>query len=105
MRHRTKKSGIKSTAERLRLSVFRSNQHIMAQVINDQTGNTIAQASSYSMQDKASKSQQAIVVGQLLATRAKEKAVTQVVFDRGNRVYSGRIKALADAARAGGLDF
>ena len=105
MRHRTKKSGIKSTAERLRLSVFRSNQHIMAQVINDQTGNTIVQASSYSMQETASKSQKATVVGQLLATRAKEKAVTQVAFDRGNRVYSGRIKALADAARAGGLDF
>jgi large subunit ribosomal protein L18 len=95
---------------RARLSVFRSSKHIYAQVIDDDKGETLAAASSL---EKALREAQktgadiasAKAVGKLIAERAKEKGVTQVVFDRGGYIYHGRIKALADAAREGGLTF
>jgi large subunit ribosomal protein L18 len=95
---------------RPRLSVFRSSKHIYAQVIDDAAGRTLAAASSL---DKGLKAElktgadkdAAAAVGKLVAARAKEAGVTQVVFDRGPYLYHGRVKALADAAREGGLDF
>jgi large subunit ribosomal protein L18 len=95
---------------RLRLSVFRSSAHIYAQVIDDRRGHTVAAASSLEKDlraklktgaDKAA----AAEVGKLLAERAKAAGIDKVVFDRGAYLYHGRIKALADAAREGGLDF
>lgn len=89
---------------RPRLSVFRSNQHIYAQVIDDATGTTLAAAGSKALKT-GTKSDTAAAVGQAIAQAAKAKGVTQVVFDRGQYKYHGRVKALADAAREGGLDF
>jgi large subunit ribosomal protein L18 len=95
---------------RLRLSVFRSSKHIYAQVIDDAKGETLVAASSI---DKTLKDglktgadiAAAVAVGKLLATRASEKGITSVVFDRGGYLFHGRVKALADAAREGGLAF
>lgn len=100
----------KASASRLRLSVFRSNEHIYAQVIDDKKGVTIASASTV---DKELKKQiettstiaAAEKVGELVAKRAIEAGIKEVYFDRGRFVYHGRIKALADAARSGGLQF
>ena len=95
---------------RLRLSVFRSGQHIYAQIIDDNAGVTLAAASS--LDEKLAKTltktasiEAARAVGSLIAERAKEKSIAQVVFDRGGYLYHGRVKALADAAREAGLDF
>ncbi|MBD97346.1 50S ribosomal protein L18 [bacterium] len=101
--YRQKRAKIKSNRERLRLSVFRSNRHIVAQIIDDSVGNTLVQASSLKGggQDIAT----AQAVGTALAERALKGGIKRVVFDRGNQVYAGRIKALADAARSAGLDF
>jgi large subunit ribosomal protein L18 len=98
---------IKATAERPRLSVFRSSQHIYAQVIDDAKGITVAAASSKAMGDQAvgKKAEVAALVGKAIAQAALAKGVKQVVFDRGAYQYHGRVKALADAAREGGLDF
>jgi large subunit ribosomal protein L18 len=95
---------------RPRLSVFRSSKHIYAQVIDDTKGETLAAASSLEKEVRSGGKTGANVdaakaVGQRLAERAKEKGVKQVVFDRGGYLYHGRVKALADAAREGGLDF
>jgi large subunit ribosomal protein L18 len=95
---------------RPRLSVFRSSQHIYAQVIDDAKGETVAAASSLEKDVRAGTKTGANVdaakaVGQRLAERAKEKGVKQVVFDRGGYLYHGRVKALAEAAREGGLEF
>jgi large subunit ribosomal protein L18 len=94
---------------RARLSVFRSSKHIYAQLIDDAKGETIAAASSLEKamreQGKGADIAAAKAVGKLLAQRAKEKGVTDVVFDRGGYLYHGRVKALADAAREGGLNF
>lgn len=95
---------IKGTAERPRLSVFRSNKQIYAQVINDLTGTTLASASSLGM-EKMPKQQQAQKVGELVAEKAKAAGVESVVFDRNGYLYHGRVKELADAARKGGLNF
>lgn len=92
------------TVERPRLSVFRSNKQIYAQVINDITGTTIASASSLGL-EKLPKSEQAQKVGELIAENAKSAGVTTVVFDRNGYLYHGRVKELADAARKGGLNF
>ncbi len=92
------------TAERPRLSVFRSNKQIYAQVINDLTGKTVASASSLGL-DKMPKIDQAKKVGELVAEKAKTAGVETVVFDRNGYLYHGRIQALADAAREGGLKF
>jgi large subunit ribosomal protein L18 len=99
---------IAQTAERPRLSIFRSGRHIYAQVIDDRAGATLAAASSNEKEDKAPKTwnlDAAKSVGQKIAERAAAKGVKQVVFDRGGYIYHGRIKALADAAREGGLEF
>jgi large subunit ribosomal protein L18 len=99
-----------AAGERLRLSVFRSSKHIYAQVIDDAKGQTIASASSLekslrgSMKTGANKDA-AKVVGKLVAERALQKGIKDVVFDRGGYLYHGRVKALADAARESGLKF
>ena len=91
------------TAERPRLSVFRSNKQIYAQVINDLEGKTLASASSLGL-EAMPKIQQAEKVGELVAKKAQEAGVTAVVFDRNGYLYHGRVKSLADAARKGGLN-
>jgi large subunit ribosomal protein L18 len=105
-RHNRVRARVTGTPERPRLNVFRSLNHIYAQVIDDTQGHTLAAAST---QDKgvteAPKTEQAKAVGQLVAERAKAVGITKVVFDRGGYLYHGRIKALADGARDGGLDF
>jgi large subunit ribosomal protein L18 len=98
------------TAERPRLSVFRSDKHITAQIIDDYTGKTLASASSLQKDVRGTLANggnitAATVVGKAVAERAKAAGITQVAFDRNGRRYHGRIKALADAARAGGLQF
>ena len=95
---------------RARLSVFRSSKHIYAQVIDDSKGETLAQASSLEKEMRGrlktgANIEAAKVVGKLVAERAKAKGVGEVVFDRGGYLYHGRVKALADAAREGGLKF
>ena len=95
---------VKGTAERPRLSVFRSNKQIYAQVINDLTGTTLASASSLGL-EKMPKQQQAQKVGEMVAEKAKAAGVDTVVFDRNGYLYHGRVKELADAARKGGLNF
>lgn len=96
---------ISGTTERPRLTVFRSNKQIYAQVIDDLTGKTLAAASSLKMTDKAPKKEIAAKVGEMIAKSAQEAGVTTVVFDRNGYLYHGRIKELADAARKGGLKF
>ena len=92
------------TAERPRLSVFRSNKQIYAQVINDKAGVTLAAASSLGF-EKMNKTEQAKKVGLLLAEKAKAAGVESVVFDRNGYLYDGRVQSLADGAREGGLNF
>ena len=109
-RHARVRKHVNGTAERPRLTVFRSLTHIYAQVINDVTRSTIVAASDLEAPVKTraegkSKSDVATLVGSLVAERAKEKGVKQVVFDRGGYPFHGRIKALAEAAREAGLDF
>ena len=100
---------VSGTLNRPRLSVFRSSAHIYAQIIDDLQGVTLAQASSRddvkSLVEGKGKVGTSAAVGKLLAQRAKEKGVTAVAFDRGGYLYHGRVKALADGARAGGLNF
>ena len=95
---------ISGTAERPRLSVFRSNKQIYAQVINDLTGTTLASASSLGL-EKMPKKEQAAKVGALVAANAIAAGISSVVFDRNGYLYHGRVKELADAARNGGLKF
>jgi large subunit ribosomal protein L18 len=90
---------------RLRLSVFRSARHIYAQVIDDNAGTTVAEANSRSLGLSGNKTDQARKVGEALASRALESGVKRVIFDRGAYRYHGRVKALAEGAREGGLDF
>lgn len=96
---------ISGTTERPRLTVFRSNKQIYAQVIDDLSGKTLASASSLKMTDKAPKKEIAAKVGELIAKNAQDAGITAVVFDRNGFLYHGRIKELADAARKGGLKF
>lgn len=104
---------VSGTAERLRLCVFRSSAHIYAQIINDDDGHTLVAASTLdhglrtpeAVSESKAKVAQALAVGKLLAVRAKEKGLSKVVFDRAGYLYHGRVKALADGAREGGLDF
>jgi large subunit ribosomal protein L18 len=105
-RHRRVRKKILGTADRPRLAVFRSNRGIFAQLIDDQSGRTVASADWLAVKKtKGTKSDQAAAVGKLLAERAKGAGVEGVVFDRGGYLYHGRVKALADAAREGGLRF
>jgi large subunit ribosomal protein L18 len=89
----------------MRLSVFRSARYIYAQVIDDRTGRTLAEANSKSLAASGDKTRQAAEVGKAVAERAAKAGVTRVVFDRGPYRYHGRVKALADGAREGGLEF
>ena len=102
-RHRRIRAKVSGTAARPRLSVFRSNRAISAQLIDDEKSVTIAAASSVSL--KGTSAEKARVVGKTIAETAKEKKVTAAVFDRGGYLYAGAIKALADGAREGGLTF
>lgn len=90
---------------RMRLSVFRSARYIYAQVIDDRTGTTVAQANSKTLASEGDKTAQAAEVGKTVAEKAKAAGVTRVVFDRGPYRYHGRVKALAEGAREGGLEF
>ena len=110
MRHARVRRKVKGTPERPRLAVFRSLNHVYAQVIDDSQGITLAAASTLDgelrgQRDGKAKAETSKGVGQLIARRAKEHGVTQVVFDRGGYKYHGRVKALAEAAREGGLVF
>ncbi|MBK9638611.1 MAG: 50S ribosomal protein L18 [Bacteroidetes bacterium] len=98
---------VTGTAERPRLSVFRSNKSIYAQLIDDVNGHTIAAASSREggVDAKSNKVEQATSVGKIVAEKAKAAGITAVTFDRGGYLYHGRIKALADGAREAGLQF
>jgi large subunit ribosomal protein L18 len=105
-RHRRVRARAIGTAERPRLNVFRSLNHIYAQVIDDAKGHTLAAASTLDADIAGgSKLAEAQAVGKLVAERAKAAGVNKVVFDRGGYLYHGRVKALADSAREGGLDF
>jgi large subunit ribosomal protein L18 len=107
-RHRRVRKKVSGTAERPRLAVFRSNNHIYAQVIDDVAGRTLAAASTADASLKGGATgnvDAATKVGSLIAERAKAAGVDKVVFDRGGFRYHGRVAALADAARAGGLEF
>ncbi len=105
IRRRIRKK-VQGTAQRPRLSVFRSNKYIYAQLIDDVAGVTLAQASSFeaAIAQTGNKSEQSANVGKLLAERAKAAGVETVVFDRAGYLYHGRVKSLADGAREGGLN-
>ena len=101
---------LRATSGRLRLSVHRSNKHIYAQIIDDQVGHSLVSASTAESEicgadESGGNKAAATKVGQVLAARALEKGIKQVAFDRGQYRYHGRLAALADAARAGGLEF
>ena len=103
-RHRRVRAKVFGTAEVPRLSVYRSLKHIYAQIINDKEGETLAAASDLKIK-QGTKTERAKEVGKMIAKLAQEKGIKKVVFDRGGRKYHGRIKALAEAAREGGLKF
>ena len=110
MRHQRLRKKVAGTPQRPRLAVHFSGQHIYAQVIDDEVGKTIAAVSTPEKEftdDKTNRANKTTAekVGKLVADRAKTKSVTKVVFDRGGFIYHGKVKALADAAREGGLEF
>jgi len=107
LRKRRIRAKVTGTAERPRLTVTISLQHISAQIINDQTHQTLAQASTIGKSNKTtgSMTEKAAKVGEEIAKAAKAAKINKVVFDRNGRIYHGRVKALADAARKGGLEF
>ena len=109
-KHRRLRNTLAGTAERPRLAVFRSNDHMYAQIIDDVAGNTLCAASTAEKEVKAELEKTnnvaaAACVGTVIAKRALEKGIKQVVFDRGGYIYHGKVQALADAAREAGLDF
>ena len=107
-RHTRVRRRVKGTSDRPRLAIFRSNQHIYAQVIDDSEHKTLASASTLDKDagvKAGSNKEAAAAVGKLVAKRAIEKDISQVVFDRGGNLYHGRVAALADAAREAGLQF
>lgn len=109
-RHVRVRQNVSGTSQRPRLNVFRSLSEIYAQVIDDESGNTIVSASTIDMNLRSdmegkNKTEQARLVGEVLAKRAKEKGISEVVFDRGGYRYMGRVKALAEGAREFGLRF
>ncbi len=109
-KHWRMRNRITGTAERPRLSVFRSNSHMYAQIIDDSQGKTLAAASTLEKEAKSALEntdtvEAAAYVGKLIAERAQEKGIKEVVFDRGGFLYTGKIQALADAAREAGLQF
>ena len=106
-RHKRVRGKVSGTPERPRLNVFRSETNIYAQVIDDTTGTTLVSASSLekSFSCDGTKTDAAKKVGEIIAQRAKDKGIDTVVFDRGGYLYHGRVKALAEGAREGGLQF
>ena len=108
-RHRRVRKNVRGTAQRPRLAVYRSNKHISVQVIDDDLGQTLAAASSTETDLRSAGGGGSVAaaerVGSLIAERAKAAGVTAVVFDRGGYAYHGRVAAIADAARNGGLEF
>jgi len=106
-RHNRVRKHVRGEAERPRLAVFRSNKHIVAQVIDDRAGRTLAAASSLEadLRSGGGNKESAKKVGALVAERAKAAGISKVVFDRGGFLYHGRVAALADAAREAGLEF
>jgi large subunit ribosomal protein L18 len=105
-RHNRVRARVVGTPERPRLNVFRSLNHIYAQLIDDSSGHTLVTASTLDKTvDDAAKIEEARAVGKLVAERARGAGISKVVFDRGGYLYHGRIKALAEGAREGGLDF
>ena len=109
-KHRRLRAHLAGTAQRPRLAVFRSNNHMYAQIIDDQAGTTLVSASTLDKEVKASIEKTndvaaAAAVGTAVAKRALEKGITTVVFDRGGFIYQGKVKALAEAAREAGLEF
>lgn len=109
-KHWRMRNRVTGTAERPRLSVFRSNSHMYAQIIDDTQGKTLAAASTLEKEAKSALEntdtvEAAAYVGKLIAERAQEKGIKEVVFDRGGFLYTGKVQALADAAREAGLQF
>ena len=109
-KHRKLRNRFSGTAERPRLAVFRSNNHMYAQIIDDTVGNTLVSASTLQKDvkaelEKTNNVEAAAYLGTVIAKKAIEKGITSVVFDRGGVIYHGKIKALADAAREAGLNF
>ena len=106
-RHHRVRSKVSGTAERPRLSVFRSENHIYAQIIDDVAGSTLCSASTVEkgFEGNSGNCEAAAKIGKLIAERAVAKGIEEVVFDRGGNIYHGRVKALADGAREGGLKF
>jgi large subunit ribosomal protein L18 len=109
-KHRRLRNHISGTAERPRLAVFRSNNHMYAQIIDDTVGNTLVAASTLQKDvkaelEKTNNVDAAAYLGTVIAKKALEKGITTVIFDRGGFIYQGKIKALADAAREAGLEF
>lgn len=104
-RHVKVRSKISGTKERPRLAVFRSSEHIYAQLIDDVAGKTLAEASDVSFKEKMTKTEKAKLVGEKIAEAGKAAKVKKVVFDRGGFSYHGRVKAVADSAREKGLEF
>ena len=109
-KHRRVRNRISGTAERPRLAVFRSNNHMYAQIIDDTVGHTLVSASTLEKDvkaelEKTNNVEAAAYLGTVIAKKAQEKGITTVVFDRGGFIYQGKVKALADAAREAGLVF
>ena len=104
-RHRRVRMNVSGTSDRPRLAVYRSLNHLYAQVIDDGAAKTVAAASTVELKTKGNGMAEAAQVGKQIADKAKAAGVKQVVFDRGGFLYHGRIKALADAAREAGLEF
>ena len=105
-RHRRVRGKVTGSAERPRLAVFRSNRGVFAQIVDDASGRTLASANWLGLKERgADKSEQAREVGKALAASARAAGIERVVFDRGGYLYHGRVKALADGAREGGLIF
>jgi large subunit ribosomal protein L18 len=104
-RHRRVRVRLSGTAERPRLSVYRSLHHVYAQLIDDETGRTLAAASTAQLKSGKKDADAAAAVGRAIAEKAKAAGLTSAVFDRGGFLYHGRVKALADAAREAGLEF
>ena len=104
-RHKRVRTKVFGTHDVPRVCVFRSNTNIYAQIINDEEGITLVSASSLELKDKGSNKEAAALVGENLAKKAKKAGITKVVFDRGGYLYHGRVKALADKLRDGGIEF
>jgi large subunit ribosomal protein L18 len=105
LRKQRVRATVSGTAERPRLSVFISNQHVSAQLIDDVAGRTLVSATTVNTKGNGSLSEQAAAIGAEIAKKAKAKKIVKAVFDRNGRQYAGRLKALADAARKEGLEF